>query len=212
MNLVYPKRKLPKVAKERWLAVYGQDLSRNSCSMLAYYPNVSPTSCHYENLDVLRRKQREVKRPAVAGNLTQDTWLVQPVLCHWATTTGQPPAPTILYMYCIGGIEMPLSHTRQPLLSELRTLLRIDQKILSIRREFSSKFWWLTTCAVHIEDCWGWWLSGCHSSVAEHWLHKPGVVLGLIAGDCWPFHFPLFLPQNTLSQCEARVLSTLPLL
>ena len=25
------------------------------------------------------------------------------------------------------------------------------------------------TCAVHIEDCEGWWLSGCRSSVAEHW-------------------------------------------
>ena len=25
-----------------------------------------------------------------------------------------------------------------------------------------------TTCAVHIEDCERWWLSGCRSSVAEH--------------------------------------------
>ena len=33
-----------------------------------------------------------------------------------------------------------------------------------------------TTCAVHIEDCEGWWLSSCHRSVAEHWLHKPGVL------------------------------------
>ena len=24
----------------------------------------------------------------------------------------------------------------------------------------------------------GWWLSGCHSSVAEHWLHKPSVLGG----------------------------------
>ena len=43
------------------------------------------------------------------------------------------------------------------------------------------------TCAVHIEDCGGWWLSGCRSSVAEHWLHKPGV-LGSIPGGCRPFH------------------------
>ena len=28
---------------------------------------------------------------------------------------------------------------------------------------------------VHIEDCEGWWLSGCRSSVAEHWRLKPGV-------------------------------------
>ena len=41
-----------------------------------------------------------------------------------------------------------------------------------------------STCAVHIEDCGGWWLSGCRSSVAEHWLHKPGV-LGSILGNCW---------------------------
>ena len=25
---------------------------------------------------------------------------------------------------------------------------------------------------VHIENCEGWWLSGCHGSVAEHWLLK----------------------------------------
>ena len=32
-----------------------------------------------------------------------------------------------------------------------------------------------TTCAVHIEDCKDWWLSGCHSSVAERWRLKPEV-------------------------------------
>ena len=61
-------------------------------------------------------------------------------------------------------------------------------------------FWMLRTPVthwnkVHIEDCEGWWLSGCRSSVAEHWLHKPGV-LGSIPSDCRPFHFPLFSPQN----------------
>ena len=54
-------------------------------------------------------------------------------------------------------------------------------------------------------NCEGWWLSG---SVAEHWLHKPGV-LGSVPGDCRPFHFPLFWPQKTsnlsLFQREARV-------
>ena len=34
-------------------------------------------------------------------------------------------------------------------------------------------------------------LSGCHTSVAEYWMHKP-VVLGLTPGDCWAFHSPLF--------------------
>ena len=34
---------------------------------------------------------------------------MQPVLCHWATTTGQPPA---LYTYCIGGTShTPGSHS-----------------------------------------------------------------------------------------------------
>ena len=32
-----------------------------------------------------------------------------------------------------------------------------------------------TTCAVYIEDCEGWWLSGCRGSVAEHWRLKPEV-------------------------------------
>ena len=27
------------------------------------------------------------------------------MLCHLATTTRQPPAPTILYVYCTGGTE-----------------------------------------------------------------------------------------------------------
>ena len=36
-----------------------------------------------------------------------------------------------------------------------------------------------TVDAVDVEDCEGWWLSGFHSSVTEHWLHKR-VVLGSI--------------------------------
>ena len=32
-----------------------------------------------------------------------------------------------------------------------------------------------TLTCVHIEDCEGWWLSGCCSSVAEHWRLKPEV-------------------------------------
>ena len=34
-------------------------------------------------------------------------------------------------------------------------------------------------------------MSGCRSSVAEHWLHKPGV-LGSIPSNCRPFCSPLF--------------------
>ena len=33
-----------------------------------------------------------------------------------------------------------------------------------------------TTCAVrHVEDCEGWWLSGCSGSEAKHWRLKPEV-------------------------------------
>ena len=52
------------------------------------------------------------------------------------------------------------------------------------------------TMYVHIEDCEGWWLSGCCGSVAEHWWLKPEGVLGSTPGDCWPFHISLFLPDN----------------
>ena len=45
-----------------------------------------------------------------------------------------------------------------------------------------------TTCTVPTKDCKSWWLSGCHSSVAEHWLRKPGV-LSLISSDCQPSLF-----------------------
>ena len=47
-----------------------------------------------------------------------------------------------------------------------------------------------TTCAVYIEDCGGWWLSGCCGSVAEHWqLMQARGVLGSTPGACWPFSF-----------------------
>ena len=51
-----------------------------------------------------------------------------------------------------------------------------------------------TIYVVYIED---WWLFGCRGSVAEHWLvAQARGVLGSTPGSCWPFHFPLFLPQN----------------
>ena len=57
------------------------------------------------------------------------------VLCHWALTTRQPPAPTIFYMYCKSGTEClsctPSSHSEHAIL----TLSGIDQKIVSIREE-----------------------------------------------------------------------------
>ena len=49
---------------------------------------------------------------------------------------------------------------------------------------------------VHVEDCEGWWLSGCCGLVAEHWWLKPESVLGSTPSNCRPFYFPLFLPHN----------------
>ena len=48
-----------------------------------------------------------------------------------------------------------------------------------------------TICAVHIEDCEGWWLSGCCSSVAEHTSQVCWVRLLVTAGL-----FTLFSPCN----------------
>ena len=47
-----------------------------------------------------------------------------------------------------------------------------------------------TTCAVYIEDCEGWWLSGCCGSVAEHWRLKPKVSWVRLPAAAGFFHFP----------------------
>ena len=44
----------------------------------------------------------------------------------------EPPTLTILYIYCMGGTEVPQLHTRQYVPSEP---LEIDQKNLSIKTE-----------------------------------------------------------------------------
>ena len=46
-----------------------------------------------------------------------------------------------------------------------------------------------TTCAVYIEDCEGWWLSGCRGSVAEHWQLKPEVSWVRLPMAAGLFHF-----------------------
>ena len=53
-----------------------------------------------------------------------------------------------------------------------------------------------TTFAVHIEDCEGWWLSGCHGSVAEHWRLNPEVSWVQLLAAAGLFHFPLFSYHN----------------
>ena len=60
---------------------------------------------------------------------------------------------------------------------------------------------------VYIEDCGGWWLSGCRSSVAEHWRLKPGV-LGSTPGGCWPFSLSSISPHNILKFFYYWILTT----
>ena len=74
------------------------------------------------------------------------------MLCHWATTTGQPPAPTILYMYCTGATEILQSHTWQPLSMCHQNSTRGWPKILTIRREpMMSGFFGLN---VYVQNTW----------------------------------------------------------
>ena len=46
-----------------------------------------------------------IPKPKTTRTNPGHLWLEPPVLCHWATTAGQPPTLTILYMYCTGGTE-----------------------------------------------------------------------------------------------------------
>ena len=58
-----------------------------------------------------------------------------------------------------------------------------------------------------IEDCEGWWLSGCRGSVAEHWRLKPEVSWVRLLVAAGLFHFPLFSLHNIrihYFQVEAR--------
>ena len=154
-----------------------------------------------------------MKRQAAAGNRTQDTWLVRQPDNH------QPPQSSICTAQV--GLKCLSCNTWQPLSMCRQNSVR-GRPEKSLHQERTHAKWFSQskclellphvginrsldvmlqlrhfspTCAVHIEDCGGWWLSGCRSSVAEHWLHKPGV-LGSIPGGCRPFHFPLFSPHN----------------
>ena len=49
-----------------------------------------------------------------------------------------------------------------------------------------------TTCAVHVEDCEGWWLSACRGSVAKHWWLKPQVSCVRLSATACLFTFLYF--------------------
>ena len=79
------------------------------------------------------------------SELTQDTWLVQPVLCHWASTTGQPPALTILYQPSYPGCTALKSATK--------TLF------FSSRSQESKDFYLFPFHTTDRMEAWEW---GCH--------------------------------------------------
>ena len=111
-----------------------------------------------------------MKRPAVAGNQTQDTWL-----SYDNRTTTSPHNP--LYMYCTGGTEMPQLHTWQPLSMCRQNSIRVRPKN-SLHQERTHTEWFSQskcvqlrhfspTCAVHIEDCGGGGGGGCPVVIAQ---------------------------------------------
>ena len=58
-----------------------------------------------------------------------------------------------------------------------------------------------------MEDCEGWWLSGCRGSVAEHWWLKPEVSwvrLPVAAGFFTFLYFHFITSKFFYFQCEAR--------
>ena len=67
-------------------------------------------------------------------------------------------------------------HKPDVLGSPNRVLTAHTEWLLGVRlRHFS------TTCALDIYEGWCLGLSGCHSSVAEHWLHKPVVLASILS-------------------------------
>ena len=71
----------------------------------------------------MRQKKRKVKRLAAAGSRTQDSWLELPVLCHWATTAGQLPTLTILYICSAWFLSWWRQFSSQPLMEFWRHIL-----------------------------------------------------------------------------------------
>ena len=62
-----------------------------------------------------------------------------------------------------------------------------------------------TTFAIHIENCGGRWLSGCHSSVAEHLEFEPFDSQQML----FSFHFhPITSISNVRQEVLSEVFST----
>ena len=148
---------------------------------LAFTQNIGKNSFRFQLVTLsIYAKAEKPFRVLIAGCCqTLHSWdftKVQHTLL-WKLQSGQ-----VRHFTCLG----LLPHVWIGNLEVNRVLTAHTEWLLGVRpRHFN------TTCAVHIEDCEGWWLSGYHSSVAEYWLYKLGV-LGLIASGCRQFHFSLF--------------------
>ena len=96
------------------------------------------------------------------------------------TEPWQPDNPSLhIYIYCTGGTEClsctPGTHSaiRTEIIFQStpnRVLMAHAEWLPGVQLRHS-----VTTCAVHIEDCGGWWLSGCRGSMAEYWWLKSEV-------------------------------------
>ena len=131
-------------------------------------------------------------------------------LSHGSRTT-----PTSTYIYCTGGTDC-LSCTLGTHLA-VPSELRQDRDNFPVNppsRVLTAHAEWLSgvqlrhsVCAVHIEVCEGWWLSGCRGSMAKHWRLKPElswVWLPVTAG-LFPFlYFLLITSKFFLFQHEAK--------
>ena len=90
----------------------------------------------------------EIGKSGSCQESNPNTWLVQPVVCHWAATTRQPQTLTIFYMYCTG--RTPGSHW----VSAVRTSLGVDWKFYSV---YFSLFNWEN----HSAWAFCWWRGLC---------------------------------------------------
>ena len=143
--------------QEQNLIVYSSSLGNNivksQCQQLRTLVS------HFDVFEVKRVKWKHTRE--VTGNQTTELW--QP-------DNHQPPV--------LSGF-LSLFRPRKPLSMGSflmdRILQSIPNRVLTAHTEWLLDAWLSPTCAVHVEDCEGWWFSVCCSSVIEHQLHKPGV-------------------------------------
>ena len=112
-------------------------------------------------INEFRCYEAKIEESEKAGNHRElnpgHLWLELAALCHWAMTAETTTNP--LYVWH-RWYWMPQLHNWQPLSMCCHSMCRQNS---------------ISTCAVYIEDCEGWWLAGCRGAMAEHWQLKPDV-------------------------------------